>query len=66
MLHYYPDLNAKVIDCHFGDIFSYAKVDGEILLEITAKEVPEVGVTIDFTPLEAAPTAIIEEETPMF
>ena len=57
MLHYFPDLDVKVIDHHFSDIFQYAKVDGDMLPEITAKEVPKVGVVADPNPLEVSPIA---------
>ena len=42
ILHYYPNLDLKAVDLHFFNIFSYAKTEGEELLVIKPKDVPEV------------------------
>ena len=64
MLHYHSDLNVREIDRHFSDIFPYARVDGEILPEITAQEVPEVDVMVRDTLSQATPTVAANEDDP--
>ena len=41
VLHYYPNLDVRVVDCHFSDIFSYAKVEKEEFPIIEEKDVPK-------------------------
>ena len=43
MLHYYSNLDVKVVSHHFSEIFHYAKVKGEELPIIEPKNVPKVS-----------------------
>ena len=63
-INYHPDLNAKEIDRHFSDIFPYARVEGEILPDISVKESPEGEATASVAPSEAAPNVNANGEEP--
>ena len=59
VLHYYPNLNVKVVDRHFLKIFDYAKVEGEELPIIEVKDVAEASKGDEPKVVEAVPTPII-------
>ena len=52
VLHYHPSLDARELDRHFPDIFPHARIEGEIIPEIVAKDSPTVEVAAE---VEAAP-----------
>ena len=56
MLYYYPDLNVKVVDRHFLEIFVYAKIEREELPILEAKDILEVSKGDEPQVKEAVPT----------
>ena len=38
MLYYHPDIDIRLFDHHFSDVFDYAKLEGEELPIIEAKD----------------------------
>ena len=61
VLHYYPNLNAKIVDCHFSEVFNYAKMEREELLEIKPKDVSEVDKGDKSMDLVSIPTQVINK-----
>ena len=61
LLNYHLDIDVRVFDRHFSEIFDYAKIEGEEPPVIEEKDVPELGQSDELGVVEAAQAEVIPE-----